>query len=58
MPAFNECVEKSLNDLKPFANGTSMIPLKKRIMEFSGNVISKVYTCCVYRVCNLQEESY
>ncbi len=39
---FNEIVTSMLEELKPMADGETLIPIKKYINNFALNVISKV----------------
>ena len=39
---FNEMVEKFLDNIKPLADGKTVVPMKRHFGEFTMNVISKV----------------
>ena len=42
IPSFNACVDKTIEKLKPFADGTSIVPMKKEFALFSVDAVSKV----------------
>lgn len=42
MTTFNDCINKFVEELKPIADGNTIIPLKKYIRLLTMNIISMV----------------